>query len=51
MIIMPETLISIKVYVCYRCGHKWIPKKKTKPVVCPKCHSPYWDTPKNKFKV
>lgn len=27
-----------------RCGHIWVPRKKV-VVVCPKCHSPYWDVP------
>ena len=32
---------------CYRCGHEWLPIDKHKlPKVCPKCKSPYWDTPK-----
>lgn len=29
-------------YKCLRCKHKWIPRKKKFPRVCPKCHSPYW---------
>ena len=36
--------ITLKGYVCERCGHKWVPREgKKKPVVCPKCKSPYWD--------
>jgi hypothetical protein len=30
-------------YVCERCKHKWFPRRKSKPVICPKCKSPYWD--------
>jgi predicted Zn-ribbon and HTH transcriptional regulator len=43
---MPE--ITLKGYLCERCGHKWPPKEdtKAKPKVCPKCKSPYWDTPR-----
>lgn len=28
---------------CKRCEHKWTPRKTTKPTVCPKCNSLYWD--------
>ena len=41
---MPE--IMLKGYQCNRCGHKWAPKEDEKPKVCPKCKSPYWDTPR-----
>jgi DNA-directed RNA polymerase subunit RPC12/RpoP len=44
---MPQ--ITLKGYLCERCGHKWLPKDETmkdKPKVCPKCKSPYWDTPR-----
>lgn len=30
---------------CERCGHDWTPKKDDVRV-CPKCQSPWWDTPK-----
>ena len=46
---MPE--ITLKGFQCERCGHKWLPKEDTmkdKPKVCPKCKSPYWDTPRKK---
>jgi predicted Zn-ribbon and HTH transcriptional regulator len=41
---MPQ--ITLRGYLCKRCGHKWLPKeeKKDKPKACPKCKSPYWDT-------
>jgi rubrerythrin len=38
--------ITVQAYKCLRCGHTWIPRKKERPRVCPKCHSPYWDKPK-----
>ena len=40
-------------YRCLRCGKEWVPKMMgTKPTVCPKCHSPYWNKPRiNKRKV
>lgn len=30
---------------CCRCGHVWIPRKKSNhlPAVCPSCSSPYWN--------
>jgi len=34
---------------CKRCGHKWIPRK-IRTMVCPKCHSPYWNTEKVKVE-
>ena len=40
-----------------RCKHQWASRRKVggepeKPIVCPKCHSPYWYiTPKEKIEV
>ena len=33
----------INVCQCKRCNHKWYPRSESIPVMCPKCHSPYWD--------
>jgi hypothetical protein len=30
---------------CQRCGHSWIPNVPN-PIVCSRCHSPYWRTPR-----
>ncbi len=43
--------IKLDGYICERCGHIWVPRLKhsivpKKPIVCPKCKSPYWDIPK-----
>ena len=39
--------ILIKGFRCYRCAHEWRPRNlETKPAVCPKCKSPYWNKPK-----
>lgn len=36
-------------YRCERCGHQWVPRNVAKePKVCPRCKSPYWDTPRQK---
>ena len=35
---------------CLRCGHKWYPRSKDKPKVCPHCKSPYWDKPRRGSK-
>jgi Zn finger protein HypA/HybF involved in hydrogenase expression len=46
-------LIEVKGFVCERCSHKWISRENSThvPIVCPKCHSPYWNIPrKNKLK-
>jgi len=45
---MPK--VQVMGYRCLRCGHEWLPRKNSKgePKVCPKCKSPYWNTPKRK---
>ena len=34
---------------CLRCGHEWVPRQEDVRR-CPKCDSPYWDTPRKKGK-
>jgi DNA-directed RNA polymerase subunit RPC12/RpoP len=34
------------IYVCNRCHHKWLARGETKPIVCPKCKSVYWNKKK-----
>ena len=46
--IMGKVKITHNGFSCERCEHKWIPRKKTRPRVCPKCKSAYWDVPKKK---
>ena len=41
---MPK--IKLDGYLCLRCQHKWVPRDDKTPTVCPKCKSPYWNTPK-----
>lgn len=41
---MPE--ITLRGYQCTRCNHTWVPRDEAKPLVCPKCKSPYWDKPR-----
>lgn len=44
---MGRVPITVMGYRCERCAHEWIPLRSTRePKVCPKCHSPYWNTPK-----
>jgi len=42
--------IKLDGYVCERCKHIWVPRLiqsiDKKPLVCPKCKSPYWNIPK-----
>lgn len=45
-----KTTITVSGYKCHRCGHFWVPRKDKKPRQCPKCHSPYWDTPRKERK-
>lgn len=35
-------MIKLPTMVCKRCRHKWVPRKP-EIMVCPKCHSPYWN--------
>jgi predicted Zn-ribbon and HTH transcriptional regulator len=36
-----QYMIDVK---CNRCGKTWTPRKKISEIVmCPKCHSPYWN--------
>ncbi len=37
--------VELPSYACLRCGHTWIPRRADKPRRCPKCKTPYWDTP------
>ncbi|MEM0134973.1 MAG: hypothetical protein QXU18_07075 [Thermoplasmatales archaeon] len=39
---------EIEIYKCERCGHEWIKRGDKEPKVCPKCKSPYWNTPRRK---
>jgi predicted Zn-ribbon and HTH transcriptional regulator len=41
--------MTIKIFKCLRCEHEWA-SKMDKPLVCPKCKSPYWNTPKKEEK-
>lgn len=45
---MSSTEITLKRFHCERCSHDWIPRTHidSTPVVCPKCHSAYWNIPK-----
>lgn len=38
--------VQIWGFQCERCDHKWVPRDDSHPKVCPKCKSPYWDTPR-----
>jgi len=37
--------VNIPKFECKRCSHKWSPRQ-SEIRMCPKCKSPYWDTPK-----
>ncbi len=43
---MPK--ITLNGYSCIRCNYKWFPRSKSKPKVCPKCKSAYWNTPRRR---
>ena len=45
--ILPEIKITIKVYMCSRCGHLWERKvrgAKGLPATCSNCNSSYWNS-------
>jgi len=47
--VMGRVIIKRAGFKCERCSHEWIPNNiKRKPVVCPKCKSPYWDRVRKK---
>ena len=40
---------TVKAFKCDRCGYEWCPKTaEIKPLTCPKCRSPFWDTPRRR---
>lgn len=45
---MARVPITVMGYRCERCGHEWIPRGPgdEEPRVCPKCRSPWWNTPR-----
>ncbi len=52
-ILMSMAKVLLPGYKCDRCGHEWLPRSKQEdgkaqpdPHVCPKCKSPYWNTPR-----
>jgi len=40
----------IKILKCKRCGHEWASKRENRPIICPKCKSPYWDRKRREKK-
>ena len=47
---MAKVKIEVEGFQCERCGHKWIPRGKEEPSVCPNCKSPYWNKPRKRPK-
>ncbi len=46
---MAEIILKVKGFKCERCNHMWAPRnKEEKPIICPKCKSPYWNRPRKK---
>ena len=41
-------MIKLPRLKCLRCGHTWVPRREKPPKTCPKCHSPYWNKPRQK---
>lgn len=39
--------VRLSGFRCERCEHEWLPREASQePKVCPKCKSPYWNTPR-----
>ena len=38
--------IKLDGYLCERCEHTWLGRNGSNPLVCPRCKSPYWNTPR-----
>lgn len=47
---MAKIQLTVPGFQCERCEHKWQPRGKTRPRVCPNCKSAYWDTPRKDAK-
>lgn len=45
-----EYKIELTELKCQRCEHKWNPRRPVRPIICPKCKSPYWDKPRKSKK-
>ena len=44
---MAKVPITVMGYRCERCEHEWIPRNLDRePRVCPRCKSPYWNSPR-----
>ena len=44
---MPETTYAPGTAChCLRCDHWWYTRIATRPGNCARCHSPYWDKPR-----
>lgn len=49
---MARVPITVMGYRCERCGYEWLPRDTNQePKVCPKCKSPYWNTPKKQVAM
>lgn len=52
---MPQT--QVPAWECNRCGHIWVGRNwpsrddGEKPMLCPKCRTPYWDTPRKRVPM
>ena len=42
-------IINSNILTCSRCRHVWKPRKKKIIKYCPKCKSPYWNSPRKKI--
>ena len=46
---MAKVRLEVWGWRCERCEHQWVPRTGEAPRVCPKCKSPYWDRPRQRF--
>lgn len=37
-------------YGCKKCGHNWMGRMDSKPILCPRCKNPKWWEERKRFK-
>ncbi len=48
---MAEIHLTLPGYRCERCGHEWQKRGAGTIKTCPKCRTPYWNTPRKPPKA
>lgn len=48
---MAEVILRFRGFQCERCGHQWVKRGEGAIKTCPRCRSPYWDSPRKPPKA